>query len=87
MKAPPLLALLALTTLAIHDACWAESDAELAARRGVLERNQQSERFFLELRQSQQWIGAAPADRQALEAALLDYQGRQRRFGGVESHS
>ncbi len=26
-------------------------------------------------------------DRQALEAALLDYQGRQRRFGGVESHS
>ena len=71
MKAPPLLALLALTTLAIHDTCWAESDAELAARRGVLERNQQSERFSLELRQSQQWIGAAPADRQALEALQL----------------
>jgi hypothetical protein len=72
MKAARLLALLfplSMTTLATASA--AETDAELAARRGVLERNQQSERFSLELRQSQQGIGTAPADRQALEALQL----------------
>ena len=48
------------------------SDAEIAARRGVLERQQQSEEFSLRLQQSQRRLQAPPGVRAARDSAELE---------------
>lgn len=70
---------LAALLLAVAPAVAAQDDADVAARRGVLERQQQSESFALQLRQSQQLNGLAPTDpaRQRLEILQLEQRQQQ----------
>jgi hypothetical protein len=57
----------------------AQSDAEAAARRGALERQQQSETFSLQLQHSQQKLQLRPesGERLDLDALHLEQQHRQ----------
>ncbi len=54
----------------------AQSDAQRAARHALLERDQQSEAFSLQLQQSQQKLNLSPGDRRAADALHLEQQHR-----------
>jgi hypothetical protein len=70
---------LGLAVLLAADPGYAQEDAQIAARRALVERDQQSEAFTLQLRQSQQRARLPPggADSAALEELHLEQQRRQ----------
>jgi hypothetical protein len=73
LAAPVLLVLLLGTCLALPGAARADDEA---VQRALLERQQQSDAFALQLRQFQQSLQATPAQRQSLDS--LHLQQRQR---------
>ncbi len=70
------LALLAVALLAAPPV-RAQQDLEAAARRSLIEREQQSELFALRLRQLQQNLKAGPVNGPALDALQLEQRQRE----------